>query len=128
MAHGYLISAEYESGFTLTERVENDRNPYSVEGNTLTGILTHGPTGAGHGRMVRISLIPESGEGQQYDIDWQPLWEVDNPRPIYFRRMERRVNMDGSGDTGPVCLSHTFGYQYNDAEGHNVQETQDIGG
>jgi hypothetical protein len=126
MAHGFLVSATYEDGFEITERTDNDRNPYSPDGNTLTAILTHGPTEAGHGRMVRFSLIPESGDGARYDIDWRPLWETDNPRPIYFRQMTQSISLDGSNDTGPVCQSHHFGWQHTDSDGANVQEIQEV--
>ena len=125
MAHGYWLSAEYESGYILTED-ENDRNPYSPDGNVFTAILNHLPTEAGHGRLLRFSLIPQNGTGDRYDIDWKPLWEVDNARPIYFRQMQMSRNMITGESTPATCMSHNFGYQYNAPNGDNVQKIEEI--
>ena len=125
MAYGYYLEAEYESGFRLTES-EINFNPYSTKGNTFTAMLDGSPTEAGHGQMVRFSLIPESGEGNRYDIDWKPLWKVDDPRPIYYRKMQRSLVLDTGEDSGPSCNAHFFGFQYLNEDGENVQEVEEI--
>ena len=125
MSHGFRLQAEYSTGYTLTED-DNDRNPYSDVGNTFSAIINELPTKAGHGPMVRFSLLPED-YGDRYDIDWKIVGALPNARPIYFRRMHRTFALDGSGDTGDVCDSHNFGYQYNDAiTGENIQEVLEI--
>ena len=125
MSHGFRLQAEYETGFVLTED-ESDRNPYSDIGNTFSAIINNLPTKAGHGRLVRFSIVPED-YGDQYDIDWQIVGQLPAARPIYFRQMHRSFVLDGSNDTGDVCDSHNFGYQYNDPiTGENVQEVIEI--
>lgn len=121
MAYGYLIEAEYESGFVLTED-DADRSPYDPCRNVFHAIVEGRPTAAGHGRMVRFSLV---GVGQRFDVDWTTLPET--ARPIYFREMRRAFEIDG-GWQAARCLSHHFGYQYTDASGSNVQEVHEIPG
>jgi hypothetical protein len=124
MSYGYLLEAEYRSGLILTE-TEQDRSPYEATDNFFAAIRHGSATKAGHGEMVRFSLIPV-GEGNRYDIDWTGLADLDNPRPIYFRRMASTINADGTGDGNPYCTAHGFGYQYNDADGNNVQVVEEI--
>jgi len=120
MPFGYLLEAEYEHGYILKESFF-DVNPFG-EGNTFTAILNDDAEKAGHGRMVRFSLIPMTSKGRRYDVDWQKLWNADNPRPIYYRKMSHTLNLDTNETSGQQCLSHHFGFQYNDKEGNNVQE------
>ena len=122
--YGYVLEAEYESGFVLTENAA-DVSPYDRGGNFFSAITKASATDAGHGQMVRFSLIPV-GDGTRYDIDWTELSHLDNLRPIYFRRMEQTLRSDGVDLGGPVCKAHGFGYQYNDADGNNVQVIEEI--
>ena len=124
MSYGYLLQAEYESGYVLTED-EQDRSPYIANDNFFSAIRRDSATTAGHGPIVRFSLIPVDG-GTRYDIDWTGLSDLDHARPVYFRRMSRSVQDDGTGDSGTTCVAHGFGYQYNDADGSNVQVVQEI--
>lgn len=120
MAYGWLLQAEYASGYVLTED-ERDHSPYDPGRNTFHAIMNGRPVEAGHGDLVRLSLI---GPQMRYDIDWRAL--PDTARPVYYRQMQRTRAVDGSTDTGPVCLAHHFGYQYTDAEGRNVQDVHEI--
>ena len=124
MSYGYLLEAEYESGLILTE-TEQDRSPYEATDNFFAAIRRDSATSAGHGDLVRFSLLAADG-GVRHDIDWTVLAGLDNPRPVYFRRMSQSINTDGGGDTGARCEAHGFGYQYNDAEGTNVQVVEEI--
>lgn len=120
MAYGALVEAEYEDGFVLTED-EADVSPYD-EGRNVFHAILNARAEADHGRMVRWSLItPE----KTYAVDWKELWAFDNPRPIYFRKMER--DSSGGAWSGPArAISHHFGFQYNAPDGSNVQEVQEI--
>lgn len=132
MAHGYLIEAEYESGYVLREDA-NDHSPYDPGKNTFNAILNHRPTDAGHGVLVRLSYVPDPLDGRQrYDIAWEAHGlNALGARPVCYRKMERDDKVDGSGNIvseGEVrCMSHHFGYQYTDPEtGRNVQEVVDL--
>jgi len=125
MAYGYYLQAEYESGFVLTED-ELDHSPYDVGRNVFHAILNNRPEDFGHGQMVRFSLLPFEHNAKRYDIDWTQLKNVKNPRPIYYRQMSMTRNLSTGEDTGPLCESHHFGYQYNDADGRNVQVVEDV--
>lgn len=129
MAHGYLLQAEYESGYILTEDA-NDHSPYDPGRNTFHAILNARAESV-HGPMVRFSLLPESGTGKRLDVDWTLLREAQNPRPVYFRKMSKTDEISVDGDVisegPPVCQSHHFGFQFNDAEtGENVQCVEQI--
>jgi hypothetical protein len=123
MPFGFHLEAEYESGHVVVQG-EDDTNPWG-DGNTFTAIRTHAATENGHGALVRLSLVGDSGNGR-YDIDWKALADRRDVRPIYFRDMHRSKNLDTGEDSGPVCDFHHFGYQYLDDEGFNVQEVEDI--
>ena len=124
MSYGYLHEAEYESGLILTE-TEQDRSPYEATENFFAAIRHGSATEAGHGAMVRFSLIPVEG-GERFDVDWTQLADLTNPRPIYFRRMASTINADGTGDPSAYCNFHGFGYQYNDENGENIEVIQEI--
>ena len=124
MSYGYLLEAEYESGLILTE-TEQDRSPYEATENFFAAIRHGSATEAGHGAMVRFSLIPVEG-GERFDVDWTQLAGLTNPRPIYFRRMASTINVDGTGDPSAYCNFHGFGYQYNDENGENIEVIQEI--
>lgn len=124
MAYGYILEAEYESGFVLTEN-EQDRSPYIATDNFFSAIRRESATAAGHGPMTRFSLVAEDGS-KRYDIDWTGLSDLDHVRPVYFRRMSRSVCLDGTNDSGALCAAHGFGYQYNDADGNNVQVIEEV--
>lgn len=129
MAHGYLLEAEYESGYVLTE-TENDHSPYDAGRNVFHAILNARAEDT-HGRLVRFSLIPESGTGKRLDVDWRMLHDADNPRPIYYRKMHKTDQLTDDGGLlteGPaVCDGHFFGFQFNDPEtGENVQHIEEV--
>ena len=122
--YGYRLEAEYESGLVLTE-IEQDRSPYVATDNFFSAIRRDSATTAGHGPLVRFSLIATEGPAR-YDIDWTMLSNLDHVRPVYFRKMSRSVDQDGNGDTGPVCVGQFIGYQYNDADGNNQQIVTEV--
>ncbi len=135
MAYGYNLEAEYEDGFILSEKNDFHHTIY-VPGNPTIGsvfgaILEKEPVKAGHGEMIRYSLVPDQWGSQytnRYDVNWKLLWKVENPRPIYFRRMISTLNLGTGGDSGPQCVSHHFGFQYIDENGQNVERVVDIEG
>lgn len=118
MAHGYYIQAEYESGYNHTED-EQDHSPFVRGKNILNDIIEKRPEAA-HGKLVRFSLI---GADKRYDIDFREL--PDSARPVYYRHMQNTLN-SATGESTTVCLKHCFGYQYNDYDGKNIQEIQEI--
>lgn len=129
MAHGFWLQAEYESGYVITED-DVDHSPFDPGRNVFHAILNNRPTDHGHGRMTRFAMVPWDPEGKTFEINWVPLWEVDNPRPIYCRVMHKTDELADDGtvltDTAAVCDMHKFGYQFNDADGKNVQEVVEI--
>lgn len=128
MAYGYVIEAQFEDGFTLTED-ETDQSPYDA-GHNVFHAITNGRAEARHGPMVRFSLIPTTGH-YRYDIDWVMVRAtVDDPRPVYYRDMTRTmvVGQDDEvqSDSGPTCEAHYFGYQFLDAYGANQKKIEEI--
>lgn len=129
MAHGFHLEAEYESGYILTED-DNDHSPYDPKKNVFHAISHDRPQAAGHGQMVRWSMI---GPDIRYDLEWTSIVkDYKNPRPIYWREMQ--MVKQANGVTGEViegtevisCLGHHFGFQYNDEDGKNVQAVKDV--
>lgn len=121
MALGYRLEATYESGYVHREMPE-DISPYDPTRNTFNDILNGRPTKAGHGRMTQFSLIPEPEDGRKrWDIDWTQLWDLDDPRPIYFRVVARVWDYDLIPLDEGIALEHRIGYQYRE-NGRNVQE------
>lgn len=122
------VEAEYSDGFILSETEQNDQSAYvpcpEVDGvptgpNTLNDILEKRPE-AEHGKMVRFSVYYKDA---RYDINWTTLPE--NARPIRFR--DGYNYLDGSGNEvfgGWTAIR--FGYQYNDQNGNNHKEIQEI--
>lgn len=111
--------AEYADGFILDETALNDENPYSTGGNTFRAILNREPEPE-HGAMVRFSVFYKDA---RYDIDWTTL--PDNARPIRFRDRSSFLTVNGQmGVTDWEGMR--FGYQYNDVDGHNHQEIQEL--
>lgn len=123
MSFGWLLEAEYESGYVHREN-EQDESSYKPGHNFFYDILSGMPTENGQGRMVRFSLIPagNAGEGYRYDIDWRLL--PANARPVHFMRMS--ITTGPAGSTGPVCQTRGFGYQYTDEDGKNVEKIEEI--
>ena len=117
MAHGVYLEAEYADGFIHRED-DRDQSLYG-NGNVFHDIINRLPE-ADHGKMVRFSA--DTGN-EVHSIDWTTL--PDNARPIYFRRMERETDV-ATGDSVTRALSHSFGYQFNDADGRNQQEVTEI--
>ncbi len=117
MAYGYYLEAEYESGYVHREQ-EEDHSPYVKGKNIFNDILNHRPE-AVHGKMIRFSLV---GPETTHNVPWEGL--PDNARPIYFRDMEQ--DTVGNVITETRMIRQVFGYQYNDEDGNNVQETKEI--
>lgn len=117
MAYGYFIEAEYKSGYVHRED-EQDHSPFVAGKNILNDILEKRPE-AGHGKMVRFSLV---GAQKRYDLDWTQL--PASARPIYYREMQNTLHI--GGETTVQCLKHCFGYQYNDETGRNIKEVKEI--
>lgn len=111
--------AEYADGFILDETEHNDVSPFTGIHNILNDILEKRPE-AEHGKMVRFSVFYHNA---RYDIDWRGLPE--NARPIRFR--DRSFWMDDQGRTGVTdWQACRFGFQYNDENGKNIQEVQEL--
>lgn len=130
--YGYVIEAQYEDGFTLAGPGLEQMSPFGQEEHVARAIINGRATDAGHGPLVRFSLIPEE-EGIRYDIDWTALADLDHVRPVYFRAMARAISCDAETgepiegtDSGTVCLHHGFGYQYNGPDGENVQVIEEV--
>jgi hypothetical protein len=131
--YGYYLEAEYEDGYIHSDRYY-DASPFVrhelVNGvatgpNKLNDIIERRPE-AIHGRLLRVSLLPddESGDDHRYDIDWTKL--PASARPIRFIDRERDFNT-GTGEVLHERVTGLrFGYQYNDENGNNVQQILDI--
>lgn len=111
MAYGWLLEAEYESGFVLREGPE-DHSPYKPGENTFGAIRNGRPTEAGHGLLTRFSLV---GEEHTFTIDWRTLWDVPEPQPVCEREMHSELYDDGT-DSGPICDLIRFGYRHQDGD------------
>ena len=120
MAYGYHLEATYADGFTLVQD-EADSNPFG-SGNTFTAIRTMAPTPT-HGAMTTFTLVDDS-TADRYPIDWSSLSSL-SPRPVYYRQMERTRNVVTGEDTGPMAVSHHFGYDYDDTDGNLVSVVND---
>jgi hypothetical protein len=112
------IEAEYADGYIHSETENNDVSPYDPKFNIFNDILEKRPE-AEHGRMVRFSCFYQNNK---YSVDWNKL--PDNARPIRFRDAS-------SSTTGGVTTFNgyhgvRFGYQFNDANGRNVQEVSEL--
>lgn len=118
MAYGYYLEAEYESGYIHSED-EQDHSPFMRHKNIFNDILEKRPEKA-HGKLVRFSLV---GPKHTYSVPFADL--PDNARPIYFRDMEMKTNI-GTDENTVSMTKQTFGYQFNDEEGHNHREVQEI--
>ena len=112
------IEAEYESGYVHRETPE-DHSPYVLGKNIFNDILEKRPEPI-HGKMVRFSLVTEE---TTYSVDWTQL--PDNARPIRFKQMERD-NVDGQWVGDARITGIDFGYQYNDADGKNIEVVERI--
>ena len=129
---GFIVEAEYADGFTLSGPGLEQLSPFSQDEHIVRAIVNGRATEAGHGSLVRFSLIPTDG-GQRRDIDWTTLSDLDDVRPVYYRRMSRSISVEPATgdllpdtDTGAMCDAHGFGYQYRDADGENVQVVEEV--
>jgi hypothetical protein len=111
--------AEYADGYIHDETTLNDTSPFTGVNNILNDILEKRPE-TEHGKLVRFSVFYKD---RRYDIDWTTLPE--NARPIRFRDGSRSLNLD-NGDMEQWWTGCRFGYQYNDANGKNIQEVQEL--
>lgn len=111
--------AEYEDGFILDETENEDVSLWAEGKNTFYDILNGLPE-TEHGHMVRFSVF---WRGKRYDVNWRGI--PGNGRPIRFRHGFVTRSVDGtfirSGWSGM-----DFGYQWNDDEGGNHQEVQEL--
>jgi hypothetical protein len=112
------VQAEYADGFILDETEHDDISPYTGIHNIFNDILEKRPE-AEHGRLVRFSVFYNN---QRHDVDFTGL--PANARPIRFRH--GFVTLDQSGVEVRGWSGIQFGYQYNDANGRNVQEVIDL--
>lgn len=112
------VQAQYADGFVLDETEQNDISPYTKINNTFNDILEKRAE-AEHGAMVRFSVFYKDA---RYDVDWTTL--PDNARPIRFRHGFITLAADSQTEQGWSGIS--FGYQYNDENGKNIQEIQEI--
>lgn len=129
------VQAEYEDGYIHDETTFNDTSPYIAPWeerqnengtyewvftgkNILNDILEKRPE-AVHGKMVRFSVFYKD---KQYDIDWTKL--PDNARPIRFRHGASYLGVDGVQESEWTGMQ--IGYQYNDENGKNIQQVEEI--
>ena len=112
------IRATYQDGFVLDETSLTDVNPYG-EGNTFRAVLDKSAEQE-HGRLVKFSVFWNDTENS---VDWTTL--PDNARPIRFRNgfLKRDI---GTGETVSGWSGAQFGYQYNNEDGKNIQEVQEL--
>ena len=133
--------AEYADGYIHDETTLNDVSPYGpyyeevqefddngvstgniitqeVKKNIFSDILEKRPE-AQHGKLVRFSIFYKDS---RYDIDWRGLPE--NARPIRFRHGFATISQTGEQERGWSGID--FGYQYNDVDGKNHQEVQEL--
>ncbi len=118
MAFGYLVEAQYESGYVHRED-EQDHSPFVRGKNILFDIINHYPEKA-HGKLVRFSLVGING--QRFDVDFTTL--PDDAKPIYYRDMQLERNLD-SGEQNLTCLRHYFGYEYKKGK-QKIKEIKEI--
>ena len=123
--YGYVVRAEYEDGFTLEGDGLELLSPFGHQEHIVRAIVNGRATEAGHGPLVRWSLVPEH-PGMRYDLDWKAIAHLTNIRPVYFRRMQRTLSQDGRSDSGPMCAAHGFGFQFQDGNGENVQVIEEV--
>lgn len=112
------IEAIYADGHVLSETELNDTSPYNPEHNLLRAILDKEPE-AEHGRLVTFSVFYKN---RRYDIDFTTL--PDNARPIRFR--DGFSTLDGQGNLESGWSGCRIGYQFNDNDGKNHQEVQEL--
>ena len=110
--------AEYADGFVLDETEHDDTSPYNPTQNILRAII-NGDAIEEHGPMVRFSVFYKDA---RYDVAWVDL--PTNARPIRFR--DGFMTLDAYGNTVSGWSGVRFGYQYNDENGKNIQEIQEL--
>lgn len=113
------VEAEYQDGFILSETEHSDVSPYTGKDNIFNDILEKRPE-AEHGPMVRFSCFYKD---HRYDVDWTTL--PINARPIRFRTAQLEMEVSSGAETFS-WLGVNFGYQYNDDDGKNIKEIQEI--
>lgn len=112
------VQAEYADGYILDETTHGDVSPYDSNYNVLRAIIDKHPE-AEHGKLIRFSCFYNN---QRYDVDWTTL--PDNARPIRFR--DGFMTLDNAGNETRGWSGCRFGYQYNDTDGKNIQEVQEL--
>lgn len=130
------VQSEYKDGYIHDETSFDDISPYgpfvivqkdedgkeyqqTIDRNILNDIIEKRPE-AEHGKMVRFSVF---WQNNRLDVDWKGL--PDNARPIRFRDGFITKDMT-SGEEIKGWSGVRAGYQYNDENGKNVQEVQDL--
>ena len=113
----HILEAEYADGY-IHRQDKQDHSPYVSMANIFSDILEQRPVPT-HGKQVALRLV---GPTNTYSIDWSTL--PDNARPIYLRNMSVDT-VNGMIET-PYCTKYKFGYQYNDKNGKNYKEEQEI--
>lgn len=117
------IEAEYADGYVHREIDYDDfASPYRPGDNIFGDIKEKRPC-AGHGVMVRFSLM---FFGKRYDVDWRKLPE--NAVPIREMRKEQKyelATMKPIGDTQITQLR--FGYYYIDNNNERQEEVYTFG-
>jgi hypothetical protein len=112
------VQAEYTDGYIHDETTLNDLSPYTNQHNILNDIIQKRPE-AEHGPMVRFSCYYRNN---RYDVAWNTI--PANARPIRFRHGYLATDSDGNQESGWNGMQ--FGYQYNDTDGKNIQEVQNL--
>lgn len=132
MSYSWLVSATYlrvddrgnEHRFIFTEN-ESDVSPYDPTKNCWNVIAEGIPTKMGHGRLERLSLI---GEQVRYDFDVVDLPDVVPVHEMAVHHMLMQFPEGPSGDSGPFCTRHVFGYRYVDEHGGRLSHTVEVDG
>jgi hypothetical protein len=112
------VQAQYADGFILDETELNDVSPYNSNENIFRAILNKEPESE-HGKMVRFSVF---WKNNRRDIIWLDMPE--SARPIRFRNKYATFSEDGTQTSGTTSV--VFGFQYNDKDGKNIQETREF--
>jgi hypothetical protein len=120
MAYGVVIEAEYKDGYIHNEAELNDVSPYEPTRNILNDIINQRPV-AEHGKMVRFTCI---ASGKRLDIDWADF--PANAKPIYYRKMERKLNVAGEFLGDAYATGHYFGYEFHDQNAVKHKEIREV--
>lgn len=129
MAYGYTLEATYSDGYIHNELVLHDQSAFDPHRNVFHDICNRLPEPE-HGRLVRFSALNDgsrpSADGKCYDqhIDFRDF--PANAKPIYFRKMERKLTVSGQFIGDPYATAHFLGFEYHNPDGSKVKEIVEL--